>query len=115
QERVAACEQAGIPRSCLVVDPGIGFGKTVQHNFEIIRRLKEFARLQLPLLVGPSRKSFVGAVTGLPPDQRLEGTAAAVAACVLGGAHIVRVHDVQAIRRVVAVADAIAAKVASVS
>ncbi len=108
--RVAACEAAGIPRTCLVVDPGLGFGKTVEHNFAIIRRLREFGRLQLPLLVGPSRKSFVGAVTGLPPTERVEGTAAAVTACVLNGAHIVRVHDVQVMRRVVAVADAIAAK-----
>ncbi|MCR4439690.1 MAG: dihydropteroate synthase [bacterium] len=110
QERALACTAHGIPRSCLIADPGLGFGKTVEHNFEIIRRLAEFRCLQLPLLVGPSRKSFVGAVTGLPPQERLEGTAAAVAACVLNGAHIVRVHDVQAMRRVVAVADAIARK-----
>lgn len=110
KERVAACVHKGIPKSCLLVDPGLGFGKTVTHNFEIIRRLAEFRCLQQPILVGPSRKSFVGAVTGLPPEERLEGTAAAVAACVLNGAHVVRVHDVQAMRRVVAVADAIVRK-----
>jgi len=108
KERMAAAAAAGIARDAVVVDPGIGFGKTLEHNLEILRRLREFAALGRPLLVGPSRKSFIGGILdGLPPKDRLEGTAAAVALCAAGGAAIVRVHDVLAMSRVVRVADAI--------
>jgi dihydropteroate synthase len=97
----------GLDRMTIVVDPGIGFGKTVEHNLEIIAELDKLAALNLPILVGPSRKSFIGKILGLPADQRQEGTDAAVAACVLNGAHIVRVHDVARALRVVRVCDAI--------
>ena len=91
----------------IIVDPGLGFGKELHHNFEIMKRLDTFAKLGYPVLVGPSRKSFIGKVLDLPVDQRLEGTAAAVTACILRGAHIVRVHDVKEMKRVSMVADAL--------
>ncbi len=91
----------------IIIDPGLGFGKELQHNFELMKQLRTFARLGYPILVGPSRKSFIGAILGLPVDQRLEGTAAAVTACILRGAHIVRVHDVREMKRVAMVADAL--------
>jgi len=89
------------------LDPGIGFGKTTEHNLEILRSLRKLSDLNRPLLIGPSRKSFIGNALGLPVEDRLEGTAAAVTAAVLGGASIVRVHDVKAMVRVVRMADAI--------
>ncbi|MDI6765862.1 MAG: dihydropteroate synthase [Bacteroidota bacterium] len=91
----------------IIVDPGIGFGKTVEHNLEIIRCLKDFKRFDYPVLVGPSRKSFIGKILDLPPDQRLEGTAAAVAVSIMNGANIVRVHDVQQMKRITQMVDAI--------
>jgi dihydropteroate synthase len=105
QERIALAEDLGV--GGVIVDPGLGFGKTTAHNLEILRRLGEFGRLGRPLLVGPSRKSFIGDVTGLPVEERLEGTLASVTAAVLNGANIVRVHDVKECRRAVQVADAI--------
>lgn len=99
--------QAGIKKECIILDPGIGFGKNVSQNLEIVRRLGEVKELGYPLLVGPSRKSFIGYTLDLPPDQRLEGTAAAVALSIAGGANIVRVHDVQAMQRVARMSDAI--------
>lgn len=98
-------EAAGVPRERVIVDPGIGFGKTGAHNLEVLRRLDEVASLDRPLLVGTSRKSFIGSLLGLSVDQRVEGTAATVTAAVLRGADIVRVHDVQAMTRVVRVAE----------
>jgi dihydropteroate synthase len=106
-ESVRIAVEAGLPRHFVIVDPGIGFGKTAAQNFEIVRRLHEFASLKQPLLAGPSQKAFIGTVTGRLAGERGHGTAAAVAACVLGGAHIVRVHDVAAMREVAAVAAAI--------
>ena len=91
----------------IIVDPGLGFGKELHHNFELMKRLSVFAQLGYPVLVGPSRKSFIGKVLDLPADQRLEGTAAAVTACILRGAHIVRVHDVKEMKRVSLVADSL--------
>jgi dihydropteroate synthase len=91
----------------VIIDPGIGFGKTTRHNLEILRRLNELRSLGCPLLVGPSRKSFIGDVLGLPVGERLEGTAAAAAVAVMNGARIIRVHDVGPIRRVVRMVDAI--------
>lgn len=94
----------------VIVDPGIGFGKTAAHNFELLRRLPELCELGFPVLVGPSRKSFLGSLSGaLPPSERLEGTLAAVSVAVMQGARIVRVHDVRAARRAVDVVDAIRA------
>ena len=93
--------QSGINRSMIILDPGIGFGKTVEHNFELLSRLNEFNVLELPIMIGPSRKSFIGITLDLPPEDRLEGTAAAVSAGVMNGASIVRVHDVKSMKRVV--------------
>jgi dihydropteroate synthase len=104
---LARAEAAGVARDRLLVDPGIGFSKDAGHSLETVRRLGELDALDRPVLVGPSRKSFIGKVLDLPVDRRLMGTAAAVAACVLGGAHVVRVHDVREMVEVVRVADAI--------
>jgi len=107
RESVASGRAAGIPEDRIVLDPGIGFGKTREENLEIIRRLPELRRLGFPLLIGPSRKSFIGKTLDLPAGDRLEGTAAAVALSIAGGVDIVRVHDVKAMVRVARMADAI--------
>ena len=99
--------ESGIDRHNLIVDPGIGFGKSVRQNLEILRRLEEFKVLGRPILVGMSRKSTIGAVLGLPPNQRVEGTAATVALSIAKGADIVRVHDVKEMVRVARMSDAI--------
>jgi dihydropteroate synthase len=105
---VAAAEAAGVAPESICVDPGIGFGKTVDHNLTLIKRLDAFRALGKPILVGPSRKSFIGALLDrVPPAERLEGTLAACVMAVVAGAHIVRVHDVAAVRRAVRVAEAI--------
>jgi dihydropteroate synthase len=106
-ESVAIARAAGIRADRLILDPGIGFGKTREQNLEILRRLAELRRFDLPLLVGPSRKSFIGLTLDLPVDDRLEGTAAAVALAIAAGADLVRVHDVKAMVRVARMADAI--------
>ena len=106
-EAVARAVGAGVAREALVVDPGIGFAKRAEHSLEMLRWLPSLRSLGLPILVGPSRKSFIGAVLDLPAEERLEGTLAAVAAAVWGGAHMVRVHDVAAARRVADMAAAI--------
>jgi dihydropteroate synthase len=109
RERIEFAVSAGIPREHLLVDPGFGFGKTVQENLAILRRLDEVRILGRPILVGPSRKGTIGQILGgLPAAERDEGTAAAVAAAILHGADIVRVHNVLAMARVARVADAIA-------
>ncbi len=104
---LAIAERAGISRARLVLDPGFGFGWTPEQNLEMLRRLPELWPLDLPLLVGTSRKSTIGLVLGAPANERLEGTAASVALAVAGGADIVRVHDVREMTRVVRVSDAI--------
>ncbi len=106
-ESVNLARAAGIADDRIILDPGIGFGKTREENLEIIRRLPELRRLGFPLLVGPSRKSFIGETLDLPAGERLEGTAAAVALSIAGGADIIRVHDVRAMVRVARMADAI--------
>ncbi|GIK09794.1 MAG: hypothetical protein JETCAE02_11920 [Anaerolineaceae bacterium] len=106
-DSVDVARRAGIPDERVILDPGIGFGKTVAHNLELIRRLDEIRALGFPVLLGPSRKSFIGYTLDLPPDQRVEGTAAAVAVGITRGADIVRVHDVLPISRVVKMTDAI--------
>ncbi len=98
---------AGIPDAHIILDPGIGFGKTVAQNLELLDRLGELRSLGFPLLVGSSRKSFIGYTLDLPPEQRIEGTAATVAIAIARGADLVRVHDVQAMARVARMADAI--------
>jgi dihydropteroate synthase len=112
ERQIDLARGAGIAEDRILIDPGIGFGKRVADNYEIIRRLPELRGLGCPILIGPSRKSFVGQALHLPPEQRLEGTAAAVAAAVMKGAQIIRVHDVMAMRRVATIADLIAGRTA---
>jgi dihydropteroate synthase len=97
----------GIQEEQIVLDPGIGFGKTVQQNMALINHMDRFKALGYPILSGPSRKSFIGRVLELPPDQRVEGTAAAVALSIVRGANIVRVHDIRAMARVTRMMDAL--------
>lgn len=106
-ESVALAKAAGIPDEHIILDPGIGFAKSVAQNLEVIDRLDEIRLLGYPVLLAPSRKSFIGYTLDLPPDQRVEGTAAAVAVGIVRGADIVRVHDVLPISRVVRMTDAI--------
>jgi dihydropteroate synthase len=96
---------AGVPREKVLIDPGIGFGKTAEHNWIVMRRLAELRELGQPVLIGTSRKSFIGKALDLPVNERLEGTAATVTAAVLRGTDVVRVHDVREVRRVVQIAD----------
>jgi dihydropteroate synthase len=100
-------EAAGVPQDSIVLDPGFGFAKTLEQNLALLERLDEVLGLGYPVLVGTSRKSFIGAVLDLPEDERLEGTAATIAWAVSEGAHIMRVHDVKQMARVVKMADAI--------
>ena len=102
-----AAEAAGVRRENIIIDPGMGFGKTAEHNLEILRRLDEFRQLRAPILVGMSRKSTIGLVLDLPVEERLEGTAATVALSVAYGADIVRVHDVREMVRVARMSDAV--------
>ncbi len=102
-----AALEAGVPPENVILDPGLGFGKTAEHNLELLRRLSELRSLGRPLLVGSSRKSTIGLVLGLPVEERLEGTAATVALAIAGGADIVRVHDVREMTRVSRMSDAI--------
>lgn len=111
-ESVALAHAAGIPDERIILDPGIGFGKTVEQNLELVDRLDEIRALGYPVLLGPSRKSFIGYTLNLPPEERLEGTAAAVAVGIVRGADIVRVHDVQAMVRVARMTDAIVRRAA---
>jgi len=107
RESIALAVAAGIPRERIICDPGIGFGKTTEQNLRLLRRLGELRNLGQPILVGPSRKSFIAKVLGSAGDDRREGTAAVVALAVAGGADLVRVHDVRAMVRVARVADAV--------
>ena len=104
---VQAALDAGVAQENIILDPGIGFGKTPDHNLEILGHLKKFKDLGYPLLVGTSRKSTIGLVLDRPPDQRVEGTAATVALAIAGGADIVRVHDVEEMVQVCRMADAV--------
>ena len=105
---VGVARRAGVAKSQIVLDPGIGFGKSWPQNFELLERLPELAKLGFPLLLGTSRKSFIGKILGgAAKDERAWGTAATVAASILGGAHIVRVHDVAEMVQVAKVADAV--------
>ena len=107
KEKINIAINSGIDREMIILDPGIGFGKTVEHNFKILSELDRFNNLELPLLIGPSRKSFIGLTLDLPPEDRLDGTAATVAVGVNNGARIVRVHDVKNMKRVAIIADKI--------
>jgi len=103
---VEIAKQAGIEDSHIILDPGIGFGKTREHNLELINRLEEIRSLGYPVLLGPSRKSFIGFTLDLPADERIEGTAATIAVGIMRGADIVRVHDVKEMTRVAKMTDA---------
>lgn len=107
RESVAIAHSAGIPDEHIIIDPGIGFGKTVEQNLELLDRLGEIRELGYPVLLGPSRKSFIGYTLDRPVDQRLEGSAAAVAVGIVRGADIVRVHDVEFMVPVARMSDAI--------
>lgn len=107
EERIRAAEEAGIPRERIILDPGLGFGKTPVQSLVLLDRLEELRALGCPILVGPSRKSFIGYVLDLPAEERLEGTAAAVAVAIVRGADLVRIHDVEAMARVARMTDAL--------
>jgi dihydropteroate synthase len=104
---VAVVERMGVEPEAIIVDPGLGFGKRIQDNLVLLRHLSRFRSLGKPVMVGPSRKSFIGKVLNLPVHERAEGTAACVAAAVLQGATFVRVHDVQPTVRLVKMLNAI--------
>jgi dihydropteroate synthase len=113
RESVAKARKAGVAKSQIILDPGIGFGKNYAQNYELIEKLPRLAALGYPLLVGTSRKGFLGATLALggkpaPPEERIWGTAATVTASILGGAHIVRVHDAAEMVQVARVADCVA-------
>jgi len=107
KKSIALAVDRGVPWQNIIVDPGVGFGKTLEQNLEIVRCLEEFMCLNRPILIGTSRKSMIGLVLNLPPDQRLEGTAATVAISIAKGADIVRVHDVAQMVRVCRMSDAV--------
>ncbi|MEK6876740.1 MAG: dihydropteroate synthase [Nanoarchaeota archaeon] len=104
-QQIKKAKKAGIKD--IIIDPGIGFGKTAEHNLQILKNLSEFKELNCPILVGTSRKSFIGNITGLPVNERLEGTLAAISIAIINGANIVRVHDVKECKRAAMVADAV--------
>lgn len=107
KDAIERAESAGVDPDQIIIDPGIGFGKTFNQNLLLIKHLHEFRILGKPILLGTSRKSFIGKILGTDPDQRLEGTLASIAVGVLNGAHIIRAHDVLQAKRAIAVADAI--------
>jgi len=107
QRSVDLALDAGVAWDNIIVDPGVGFGKTLEQNLELVRRLDELKVLGRPILLGTSRKSMIGLVLDLPPEQRLEGTAASIAIGIANGADIVRVHDVREMIRVCRMSDAI--------
>jgi len=106
EESIEVAVSAGVPRDNIIIDPGIGFGKTVEQNIEVMRRMRELECLGLPVLLGTSRKSLIGKTLNLPSEQRVEGTGATVALGIVNGADIVRVHDVKEMVRVARMTDA---------
>jgi dihydropteroate synthase len=105
--QIASAKEAGIYDFNIILDPGIGFGKRLEDNFELIRELKQICAMGYPVLIGPSRKSFIGMVLNLPVAERLEGTLASITAGVMNGARIIRVHDVIATHRTVTITEKI--------
>jgi len=112
QKQIDFCRNNGVPKSKIILDPGIGFGKRLNDNFILIRELKRFTELGYPVLIGPSRKSFIGLTLDLPVEQRFEGTAAAITAGIMNGARIIRVHDVLEMKRVQIISDQIRGAIA---
>ncbi|MBI2539497.1 MAG: dihydropteroate synthase [Deltaproteobacteria bacterium] len=106
RDRIRFAVQAGVDLERIIVDPGIGFGKELEHNLALLRALPALADLGRPVLVGPSRKTFIGKILDVGPEERLEGSLAAAVAAVLGGASVIRTHDVKEARRAIRVADA---------
>jgi dihydropteroate synthase len=107
EQRIEAATAAGLARETIAVDPGIGFGKTTEHNLLLIANLEKFTKLQQPLLVGLSRKRFIGILTGMSVENRLSGSLAGLACSVLNGANIMRVHDVGPARQAARIAAAV--------
>ncbi len=107
KESIQIAVEAGIEREKIIIDPGIGFGKRLEDNLNILKNLKKFSILNCPILIGCSRKSFIGKILNLPAEERLEGSLAALAVAVMNGANLVRVHDVKESKRVVSIVDAI--------
>ncbi len=107
KEAVQRSESAGIKKDMMILDPGIGFGKTFEHNLKVIHHLAEFQTLEMPLLLGPSNKAFIGHILGKEAHERDTGTMAAVAACVMNGAHIIRAHNVKMAVETIKIIDAI--------
>jgi dihydropteroate synthase len=107
RSRVAFSVERGVAPGQIVIDPGIGFGKDLEHNLALIRGISTLTSLAQPVLVGPSRKTFIGKILNVGPDDRLEGSLAAAVAAVLGGANMIRMHDVKEARRAMALADAL--------
>ena len=107
RNQINKARAGGVRDDQIILDPGIGFGKTVDHNFSLIQHLGEICDLGYPVLIGPSRKSFIGSTLDLPAEERIEGTAASVCAGIMHGARIVRVHDVMEMKRVVAITEKI--------
>ena len=112
QKQIDFCRDNGVPKSKIILDPGIGFGKRLNDNFILIRELKRFTELGYPVLIGPSRKSFIGLTLDLPVEQRFEGTAAAITVGIMNGARIIRVHDVLEMKRVQIISDKIRGAIA---
>jgi dihydropteroate synthase len=107
RSRVAFSVERGVAPGQIVIDPGIGFGKDLEHNLALIRGISTLTSLAQPVLVGPSRKTFIGKILNVGPDDRLEGSLAAAVAAILGGANMIRMHDVKEARRAMALADAL--------
>jgi len=106
-ERIRLAISTGIKKENIIIDPGVGFGKTLEHNLSLIKKLNFLEELDQPILVGLSRKAFIGKILNLPPEERVEGTIASALLSMLHGAHILRVHDVASVKRAVQVAEAI--------
>ncbi|MEN6623761.1 MAG: dihydropteroate synthase [Smithella sp.] len=107
KNKIEKAIEAGIEKECLIVDPGIGFGKTTEDNLRIINNLRELKILGLPIMIGASRKAFLGKITGGEPQERIEGTAAANVAAIMNGCHIIRIHDIAFMKKIAAVTDEI--------
>ena len=107
RQSIQMAQKAGIDKEKIIIDPGIGFGKRLEDNLNVLKNLKKFSILECPILIGCSRKSFIGKILDLPIDERLEGSLASLAVAVMNGANIVRVHDVKESKRVVRLVDAI--------